>query len=223
MQKILDAYKRVGRLAKFYDAMLTNSGALGRKAMKIFWGLDTAAYEKFLAQAFAGIPNDFRGKLLEVPVGTGVLTLPRWREFVGAEFFCADISDEMLAVAKSRAAELNLRGTKFFRADVAKLPFAENFFDAVISINGLHVFPDKPAAFSEMRRVLKFGGIFCGCTYVAGINRRTDFFVEKFCVPMNFFSPPFETLDSLQKKLRELFTRAEVSHVESFAGFVCVK
>lgn len=220
--KIFNAYQRVGSLAKFYDAMLTNSGAFGRAAMKIFWGLDDAAHEKFLAQAFAGIPNDFRGRLLEVPVGTGVLTLPRWRELVGAEIFCVDISDKMLAAAKSRAIELNLRA-KFFQADVANLPFDENFFDAVISINGLHVFQKKSAAVAEMRRVLKVGGTFCGCTYVAGINRRTDLFVEKFCVPMKFFSPPFETLDSLQKKLRENFSRAEISNVESFAGFVCKK
>ena len=222
MQKIFDAYQRVGSLAKFYDAMLTNEGVVSRAAMKIFWGLDGDAYEKFLAQAFAGIPNDFNGRLLEVPVGTGVLSLPRWRELVGAEIFCVDLSDKMLAVAEARAVELNLRG-KFFRGDVASLPFAEKFFDAVVSINGLHVFPNKSAALMEMRRVLKVGGIFCGCMYVAGLNRRTDLFVEKFCVPRGLFSPPFETFDSLQKKLRELFTRAEVTHVKSFAGFVCVK
>ncbi|MBQ9496371.1 MAG: methyltransferase, partial [Selenomonadaceae bacterium] len=67
------------------------------------------------------------------------------------------------------------------------------------------------------------GGIFCGCMYVKGENRRTDFFVEKFCEPRGFFSPPYESLTSLQKKLRERFARAEVTRVESFAGFVCTK
>ena len=223
MPKISDAYRRVGKLAKFYDAMLTNTGLFGRAAMKFFWGLNAAAYEKFLAQAFAGLPTNFSGRLLEVPIGTGVLSLPRYRELDGAEIFCVDLSAEMLNVARSRAAQLNLRGVKFIREDVANLPFPENFFDAVLSINGLHVFPNKSAALAEMRRVLKVGGIFCGCMYVAGINRRTDLFVEKFCEPQGLFTPPYETLPNLQKILRELYVQVTVTHVESFAGFVCTK
>ena len=223
MKKIFEAYQRVGTLAKFYDAMLTNSGVLGNLALKIFWCLDDESYEKFLAQALAGIPNDFTGRLLEIPVGTGVLTFPRYREMNGAEIFCVDLSDKMLDVAKARANQMNLRGVKFIKGDVVNLPFAENFFDLLLTINGLHVFSDKAAAFAEMRRVLKVGGIFCVCTYISGVNRRTDLFVEKFCTRYGFFSPPFETLDSLQKKLRKLYTRVNVTHVESFAGFVCVK
>ena len=223
MEKIFDAYQRVGGLAKFYDAMLTNSGLLGRLAMKIFWSLDDAAYEKFLAQAFAGIPKNFCGRLLEVPVGTGALSLPRYCELNGAEIFCVDLADKMLAAAKLRASRMNLRGVKFLQGDVANLPFAENFFDALLTINGLHVFPDKVAALAEMRRVLKVGGIFCGCTYVTGLNRRTDLFVEKFCTRHGFFSPPYETLASLQKNLRGLYSQVAVTNVESFAGFVCKK
>ena len=34
---------------------------------------------------------------------------------------------------------------------------------------------------------------------------------------------PYETFKTLQKKLRERFARAEISNVESFAGFVCTK
>ncbi|MBQ7454277.1 MAG: class I SAM-dependent methyltransferase [Selenomonadaceae bacterium] len=223
MGKILDAYQLVGDLSKFYDGMLTNSGLLAQMALKIFWGLDAAAYEKFLSQAFAGLPTNFNGRLLEVPVGTGVLSFPRYREFDGAEIFCVDLSDKMLNAAKLRAAQLNLRGIKFFQGDVEQLPFAENFFDVVLSVNGLHVFPNKLAALMESRRVLKVGGTFCGSVYVKGENRRTDLFVEKFCTRYGFFSPPFETLTTLQKKLREHFAHAEVTHVESFAGFVCTK
>lgn len=222
MPNILDAYQRVAGLSKLYDAMLTNAGLFGRLALKIFWGLDSATYEKFLAQAFAGVPNDFSGRLLEVPVGTGVLSLPRYQK-LGAEIFCVDLSDKMLDAAKARARQLNLRGVQFIRGDVASLPFADEFFDAVLSINGFHVFPDKAAARNETRRVLRGGGIFCGCMYVKGVNRRTDFFVEHFCNRQGFFSPPHETLTTLQARLHELYRRVEVTHVESFAGFICTK
>ena len=223
MRKNFDAYKIVGNFAKFFDRMMTRADLPARLALKFFWGLDAAAYQKFLAQAFAGIPKNFSGRLLEVPVGTGVLSLPVYQKLDGAEIFCVDYSDKMLDVAKKRAAQMNLRGVKFLQGDVANLSFADNFFDAVLSINGFHVFSDKDSAWAETRRVLRSGGIFCGCMYVKGENRRTDIFVEKFCEPQKFFSPPYETLQSLQKKLSERYARAEVTNVESFAGFVCTK
>ncbi len=223
MRKTSDAYRIVGCFSKFFDRMMTNADLPARLALKIFWGLDAAAHQKFLAQAFAGLPEDFSGRLLEVPVGTGVLSLPVYQKLGGADIFCVDYSEKMLEAARARAARLNLRGVKFFQADVACLPFAENFFNAVLSVNGFHVFPNKDAAWAETYRVLKSGGTFSGCMYVKGENRRTDLFVEKFCEPRGFFSPPYETLTTLQKKLRERFARAEVTRVESFAGFVCTK
>lgn len=223
MRKIFDAYQIVGNLATFYDRMMTNADLPAQLALKIFWGLDAAAHEKFLAQAFAGVPNDFNGRLLEVPIGTGVLSLPRYQKLGGAEIFCVDLSDKMLDSAKARARQMNLRGVKFIRGDAASLPFADEFFDLVLSINGFHVFPDKAAAWSETRRVLRGGGIFCGCMYVKGVNRRTDFFVEQFCDRQGFFSPLHETLTTLQARLYELYRRVEVTHIESFAGFVCTK
>lgn len=223
MRKIFDAYQLVGDLSKFYDRMLTNADLPAQLALKIFWGLDAAAYRKFLAQAFAGIPKDFSGRLLEIPVGTGVLSLPRWRELNGAEIFCVDLSNKMLDAARARAKQLNLRGVEFIRGDVASLSFADEFFDLVLSIDGFHVFPDKAAAWNETRRILRRGGIFCGCMYVKGVNRRTDFFVEKFCERQGFFAPPYETLSTLQARLNALYARAEVTHVESFAGFICTK
>ena len=223
MPKKFDAYRIVGCFSKFFDRMMTNADLPARLALKFFWGLDNAAYEKFLAQAFAGLPENFNGRLLEVPVGTGVLSLPVYQKLDGAEIFCLDYSDKMLDAAKVRADKLNLRGVKFLQGDVACLPFADNFFDAVLSVNGFHVFPDKNSAWSETYRVLKSGGTFCGCMYVKGENRRTDIFVKRFCEPQGFFSPPHETLQSLQKLLSNLYTRAEVTHVESFAGFVCTK
>ncbi len=196
---------------------------MSRLTLRLFWGLNAQAYQKFLAQAFAGVPKNFGGRLLEIPVGTGVLSLPFYKNLVGAEIFCVDYSDKMLEAAKLRAEQINLRGVKFFQGDVAALPFEDNFFDLVLSINGFHVFPNKMAAWEETRRVLRRGGIFCGCMYIKGENRRTDFFVKKFCEPQGFFSPPYETVSSLKNFLSEKYSRVEISHVESFAGFVCIK
>ena len=52
--------------------------------------------------ALAGIPEGFSGRLLEVPVGTGILTMPLYREMPEAEITCLDYSPEMLERAKCR-------------------------------------------------------------------------------------------------------------------------
>lgn len=223
MGKIFEAYQRVGQCANLFDRMMTNADFFAHVALKIFWGLDTTAHEKFLTQAFAGIPKNFCGRLLEVPVGTGVLSLPIYQKLTGTEIFCVDLSDKMLDAAKARAAKMNLRDVKFLQGDVTNLPFADESFDLVLSVNGFHVFPDKISAHTEIFRVLKRGGIFCGSVYVKGENRRTDFFVKNFCERYGFFSPPYDTVSSLEKFLREKYSRAEVTNVESFAGFTCTK
>ncbi|MDY4696866.1 MAG: class I SAM-dependent methyltransferase [Selenomonas montiformis] len=149
------AYRRVGIRASRYDGMMTNSSFLGRMALRLFWGLSEANYHKYITQAFRGIPAGFDGKMLEVPVGTGALSLPVYRDLPGADITCLDFSEEMLSKARERAAAMNLFRLKFLAGDVGRLPFADNTFDLVLSINGFHAFPDKPAAFRETRRVLK--------------------------------------------------------------------
>lgn len=222
-KKIEAAYETVGKLSNFYDGMITNSSFLGRLAMKIFWGLSDEDYQKFLNQAFAGVPKNFAGRLLEVPVGTGVISLPRFEKLHDAEIFCVDYSATMLNAAEKFSQKLNLPKVKFLKGDVGNLPFEDENFDLVISVDGLHAFPDKAAAYHEMWRVLKYGGIFCGSLYVKGQNWRTDLFVKNFCVWLGFFTPPFETLQTLSEKLGELYREVQISNVQSFAGFICKK
>ena len=93
----------------------------------------------------------------------------------------------------------------------------------MLSLNGLHAFPNKMAAFHETYRVLKKGGTFTGCCYVKGQNRITDLFVQAFCVPMGFFTPPFDTAESLEERLRSMYREVKVTRTGSFAGFVCRK
>lgn len=221
MDRIGEAYRRVGRWSKLYDGMLSNSSLLGRLAMKYFWRLSDEKYEEFVRQAFAGVPDGFNGRLLEVPVGTGVLSMPRYKNLSGASIVCADFSEEMLDSARSNASGLS--NVEFVRCDVGRLPFDDESFDLVLSINGFHVFRDKDAAYEETRRVLKSGGTMSGCMYVKGLNGRTDFFVEKFCERHGLFTPPYETLTTLSERLKDMYSSVEITNVEAFAGFVCKK
>ena len=71
--------------------------------------------------------------------------------------------------------------------------------------------------------MLKPGGVFCGCFYIAGEFLRTDWFVQHMYVPKGFFTPPFETKESLTKRLRSLYTQVEVHTVRAEGIFRCVK
>lgn len=61
---------------------------------------------------------------------------------------------------------------------MSSLPYGDNTFDIVLSLNGFHAFPDKEAAYAEVFRVLKPGGIFYGAFYIQGESARTDWFIR---------------------------------------------
>ena len=221
--EIRRSYKELGAFGNVYDGIITRSTLLGKIMDGLVWGLDRELSAKWIEDALAPIPADFSGSLLEVPVGTGVLTMPLYASLPKAEITCLDYSADMMANAKKRAAAMALSHVAFVQGDVGALPFADESFDLVLSLNGFHAFPDKDAAFRETRRVLKKGGVFCGCFYIAGEFGRTDFFVRHMYVPKGFFTPPFETAESLKERLRGLYAEVEVHTVRAEGVFRCVK
>lgn len=219
---IRSAYRLTGSNS-FYDGMITCSTLSGRAVCRLVWAMNKAECDEYLAAALSGIPEDFSGRLLEVPVGTGILTMPLYRTLPRAEITCLDYSPDMMAQAREKAERLALKNVAFHQGDVGALSFEDGSFDAVLSLNGFHAFPDKEAAYRETHRVLKRGGTFCGCFYVAGENRRTDAMIRRLYQPMKFFTPPYETMDSLKARLSRLYERVEIGHVKSIAWFVCRK
>ncbi len=222
-ERIRGAYRALGDSATFYDGMITCSTVSGRAVSRAVWSIGPRENEAYLERAMAGVPEDFAGKLLEVPVGTGVLTMPLYQGLPQADVTCLDYSAEMMAAAQARARRAGLRNVAFMQGDVGALPFGDGQFDIVLSLNGFHAFPDKKAAYRETYRVLKPGGTFCGCFYVKGQNRRTDFFIDKLYRPLGYFTPPFETRQSLAARLKTMYRSVSVECFESIACFTCVK
>ena len=156
-------------------------------------------------------------------MGTGVLTMPVYKELPGADITCLDYSADMMGVAQKRAGAAGIKNVAFVQGDVGALPFEDESFDIVLSLNGFHAFPDKEAAYRETFRVLKQGGTFCGCFYIQGGCRRTDRFIRKLYVPRGFFTPPFETEQSLRERLSGMYGEVSVSSVEGMGCFRCRK
>ncbi len=221
--EIRQSYKELGEFGNVYDGIITRSTLLGKLLDSLIWGLDRERSARWIEDALAPVPADFSGSLLEVPVGTGVLTMPLYASLPKADVTCLDYSADMMENAKKRAAAMKLSNIAFVQGDVGALPFADESFDLVLSLNGFHAFPDKDAAFRETCRVLKRGGVFCGCFYIAGRFPRTDWFVKHMYVPKGFFTPPFETAESLEARLRGLYAKVDVHTVRAEGIFKCVK
>lgn len=132
---------------------------------KVFAGSIPQLYEKYLVPLiFEPYARDLAARLasqppqriLEIAAGTGVLTramasqLPQTSSIVATDLNQPMI-DHASAVGTGRPVEWR-------QADALRLPFEDGTFDAVVCQFGVMFFPDKPAAFSEARRVLKRGG-----------------------------------------------------------------
>jgi len=95
-----------------------------------------------------------KGKTLEVAVGTG-LNLGLYAPDVTLTGL--DLSEDMLAIARRRAAEFE-REVDLREGDAHELPFPDGTFDTVVCTYSLCNIPDHHRAVGEMKRVLRSGG-----------------------------------------------------------------
>jgi ubiquinone/menaquinone biosynthesis C-methylase UbiE len=108
--------------------------------------------------AFAGVEPGMR--VVDVGCGPGPLT-ERLVEVVGAESVAAaDPSEPFVAAATGRAPGADVR-----RAAAEELPWDDDGFDAALSQLVVNFMRDADAGASEMRRVVRPGGIVAACTW----------------------------------------------------------
>lgn len=212
--------KQYDKLSHGYDHLLDAPSWWAKLACKIVWGFPDTTYTERL---LSWLPDGFRDDLLDVPVGTGLFTCGKYLHMQDAKITCLDYSEGMLNAAKSRFSAAGIENITFRQGDVGSLLFENESFGIVLSMNGFHAFPDKYAAFSELHRVLKPGGLFIGCFYIKGETRRTDWFIRRIYVRGGWFTPPFMTKRELEDKLKSLYAEVELWNVGSIAGFRCVK
>jgi ubiquinone/menaquinone biosynthesis C-methylase UbiE len=114
-------------------------------------------FDFYAADLAAHLAVEPGGSILETACGTGVATEHLRRATgPGVEIVATDLSEPMLEHARARRGHLD--GVRFEQADAAALPFGDASFDAVVQQFGLMFVPDKLAALSEARRVLRPGG-----------------------------------------------------------------
>ena len=140
-----------------------------------YWDKKSRGYDremKFMERMLFGDSRSWacsqaNGEVLEVAVGTG-LNLDAYPS--GVRLTGIDLSEQMLAIATTRAAELG-RDVDLRQGDAHHLPFADATFDTVVCTFGLCAIPDIDAALDEMTRVLRPGGKLILVDHVASTSR----------------------------------------------------
>ena len=140
--KIKEAYQSSKNI---YDDVLTQGNFFSRLYIKVFWsGTDD---NEIAQKVLSYIPNDFKGKILDVPVGTAVFTERKWKLLSEAQIICLDYSEDMIAQARRRLQDrVNI---SCVQGDVGNLAMDDNSFDIVLSMNGFHAFPDKKLEYTQ--------------------------------------------------------------------------
>ena len=108
---------------------------------------------KYTLEALKGV----RGKILDVGCGWGGISAALKRKRPDLKIFGCDINHEIAEYFKN---EPQRSGIRFFAADAQNLPFTDQEFAAVITLDVLEHLKNPKKALLEVNRVLKSDGIF---------------------------------------------------------------
>ncbi len=121
---------------------------------------DMAGYERTIARTRDWLSPSH--SVLELGCGTGtsaLLLAPSVARITGS-----DLSGAMIAVATERAAAQANPNVSFLVGAAEDAVADEGSCDAVLAFNLLHLVADRQAAFRQVRRLLKPGGLFISKT-----------------------------------------------------------
>lgn len=123
-------------------------------------------------------------RVLDVGCGTGRLAARLHEASSVHTVVGLDFSAGMLEQARARLASAD--ATALVRGDATRLPFADAAFDAAVSTEAFHWFPDQDAALAEIRRVLRPGGRLL----LALVSPPFEFIADAFEVGMRIVGQP---------------------------------
>lgn len=111
---------------------------------------------------YSHIREKVRGKdVLELATGPGLIA--KNVAEVTHRMVATDFSPDMIKQAQKGNNPVNL---SFEIADASNLPYTDHFFDVVIIANCLHIVPNPEKVLSEIKRVMKTGGLLIAPNFI---------------------------------------------------------
>lgn len=148
MSKKQKVEKMFDRIANSYD-FLNHFLSLG---IDIYWRVKAIELLRKSSRRFG------TKKILDVATGTADLAIEGVK-LNPQKIIGIDISEKMLKIGKKKISKLGFNNKiKLILADVERIPFENNYFDAVMSGFGVRNFEDLKKGLSEMYRVLDVNG-----------------------------------------------------------------
>ena len=138
-------------------------------------------------------------RVLDIACGTGNTALMARAR--GAAVTGLDLTPELLAIARKRAAAADYADIAWKEGDAEDLPFPDGAFDAVVSSCGLMFAPDQAKVAAEVARVTRRGGRIAiqAWTGAGGVGRMFRVTNRYFPAPAGVPSP-FEWGDEVKVK-----------------------
>ncbi len=152
---------------------------------------------RFIDQTHHVLGQSKGGILLSLPAATGALIKLARADYHDVQIVGVDTSMKML----KRAAK-QFRGKDdvlFIRAFPNELPFKDDVFKGVHSLNGLHSFDNRASVYKEFGRVMAEKATLHGTTIVHGQIKMADLVLEQY---QNYgVSPPLRKIDFLMDEI----------------------
>ena len=126
------------------------------------------------------------GIALEIGPGPGYLGLDWLKKTEETRLKGLEISEAMIALAQRNSAEYGfLNRIEYVKGDAQRMPFEDNYFDAVFSNGSLHEWVHPEDILNEIARVLKPKGKY----YISDLRRDINILAKRFlwlmCQPKN--------------------------------------
>ncbi len=114
--------------------------------------------------------------LLEIEMGNGHFVSRLFEREKTVEYTGCDFSETMVNAARENNRDLVEAGrVRLICADVVQLPFADDSFHTVFTVNTVYFWSDPVLVLTEMKRVLKPGGEFVVALRPASVMRDYPF------------------------------------------------
>jgi ubiquinone/menaquinone biosynthesis C-methylase UbiE len=132
-----------------------------------------SGHAKVAAWGFSYLHVNAGSHILDIGCGGGANIAKMLKDFPGSIVDGIDYSEESVAVSqKTNASELG-KQCNIRQGDVSCLPYPNQSLDLVTAFETIYFWPDLDAAFKEIKRVLKQGGIFFVCCEVENPDTTT--------------------------------------------------